>query len=262
MDKKLILLDLDDTLLTDAKTITPHTISVLKKCQQRSCILAINTVRGFTRSRDFAKQINADYINCSEGNFVLDSKNNIVHSRTISQKMVAKIIDISLSFNDITLLASETETHTFSTDEAYAKLHPTTNTHKEINDIAKHASHKLVFLSARENAYKKFKKQLKKLGYSCTIGYEVGMFRVQPSASNKWKGAKRIAKVEKIAQKNIIAFGDDVLDIKTLQKAGVGVKMKNSNHSLITNKKIAQITPDTNNHDGIAKFLEQFILNE
>ena len=75
--------------------------------------------------------------------------------------------------------------------------------------------------------------------------------------SSKWMSIKSI--IEKIGVKteNVIAFGDDYNDFDMIKNAGIGVAMGNAEESI---KKIASIVTDTNNNDGVAKYIEKNVL--
>ena len=60
MDKHLICLDLDGTLLTDEKTITPYTKEVLTTLKQQGHELMISTGRPYRASVPYYKELKMD----------------------------------------------------------------------------------------------------------------------------------------------------------------------------------------------------------
>ena len=60
-----------------------------------------------------------------------------------------------------------------------------------------------------------------------------------------------------IAQSEIVAFGDDLNDIDLLTYAGVGVAVANALDEV---KAVADDICDTNDNDGVAKWLEENVL--
>lgn len=64
----------------------------------------------------------------------------------------------------------------------------------------------------------------------------------------------RLCEVCGISIENITAFGDDLVDIGMLQLCGNGIAMGNA---LPEVKKIADVVIDTNDEDGIAKWIEE-----
>ena len=60
-----------------------------------------------------------------------------------------------------------------------------------------------------------------------------------------------------VQSKNIIAFGDEHNDLELLDYAGWGVAMQNATNQL---KAVANdVTPKTNDEDGLADYLEEFL---
>ena len=77
------------------------------------------------------------------------------------------------------------------------------------------------------------------------------------SKASKWTAIMNLAEKLNIENKDIIAFGDDVNDFDMIENAGVGVAMGNSEEKI---KEIADFITDTNEIDGVAKFLEENII--
>jgi hydroxymethylpyrimidine pyrophosphatase-like HAD family hydrolase len=59
-----------------------------------------------------------------------------------------------------------------------------------------------------------------------------------------------------IKSEEIVAFGDDLNDIDMLQYAGIGIAMGNALDDV---KAVSDYVCDTNENDGIAKWLEENI---
>ena len=59
-----------------------------------------------------------------------------------------------------------------------------------------------------------------------------------------------------ITREEIIAFGDDLVDIGMLKLCGMGVAMGNA---LLEVKSVADVVIGSNDEDGIAEFLEEYV---
>jgi hydroxymethylpyrimidine pyrophosphatase-like HAD family hydrolase len=66
-----------------------------------------------------------------------------------------------------------------------------------------------------------------------------------------------LAKIWNIEPSEIAAFGDDLNDIDLLRYAGYGVAMENALDEV---KAVADYICDTNDNDGVAKWLEDNML--
>ena len=93
MEKYLIVLDLDDTLLHSDKSISEYSKFILRKCQDLGCKVVINTARSHIRTINFAEQVNADFICSFNGNFVCDRYDNIIYYNPISNEVSKNVIE-------------------------------------------------------------------------------------------------------------------------------------------------------------------------
>ncbi len=90
-----------------------------------------------------------------------------------------------------------------------------------------------------------------------TWGGPNAILEVVPKGVQKAIGVDIIARSLGIAQKDVIAFGDEHNDVELLDYAGWGVAMKNGTDQL---KSYANdITERTNDEDGLADYLESYL---
>lgn len=80
---------------------------------------------------------------------------------------------------------------------------------------------------------------------------------ITPKETSKGKSVLRVARILGIDTMDTIAFGNYGNDISMLKMCGTGVAMKNSSSELLD---VADYVTDTNNRNGIAKYLKKFIL--
>lgn len=83
-------------------------------------------------------------------------------------------------------------------------------------------------------------------------------YEIIPKGLSKGNSLLEIAKYYEIDQKDIIAFGDELNDETMIEVAGVGVAMGNAVDKI---KEISDYVTLSNDEDGIADYLEKFVLN-
>ena len=76
---------------------------------------------------------------------------------------------------------------------------------------------------------------------------------------DKSKSIERLAKILGISMLEVIAIGDSYNDLSMIKAAGLGVAMDNAVDCV---KAAANYTTDDNEHDGVAKVVEKFILGK
>lgn len=246
MEKYLIVLDLDDTLLHSDKSISDYSKIILKKCQKLGCKVVVNTARSYIRTVDLANEINADFICSFNGNFVCDRDDNIVYYNPISPDISQKVIEELSKYTN--RIVNEGLYGSFCTDK------------KDVNFVdSKYASIKFVknlqscklILRCEKDEYPSIKSLLEKYELSITFSRERNTARILPKDTDKWIGIQKIKQYLK-EQYKVIAFGDDNTDLQTLINADIGVRMENSVTEIIEN---VNFSTSSNNDDGVAKFL-------
>lgn len=246
MEKYLIVLDLDDTLLHSNKEISEYSKAILKKCQKLGCKIVVNTARSYIRTVDYAKQINADFICSFNGNFVCDRDDNVIYYNPIPIEISKNIIEeLNKHTNRI---VNEGLYASFCTDRIDEKF--VDSKYASVKFVKNLQSCKLILHCEREE-YPFIKSVVEKYDLSITFSREKNTARILPKESDKWVG---IQKIKKFLNGNykIIAFGDDITDLVTLLNADIGIRMENSITEIIENVAFSTVS---NNDDGVAEFL-------
>ena len=117
MEKYLIVLDLDDTLLHSDKTISEYSKTILDKCQKLGRKIVVNTARSYIRTVNYARQINADFICSFNGNFVCDREDNIIYYNPICDEVSKSVIEELSKYTN--RIINEGLYASFCTDKVY-----------------------------------------------------------------------------------------------------------------------------------------------
>lgn len=246
MEKYLIVLDLDETLLHNGKIISDYSKTILKKCQKLGCKIVLNTARSYIRTVDFAQDVNADFICCFNGNFVVDNEENILFNNPISLEASKVLIEQLSKYTD--RIVNECLYASFCTSKKDVDF--VDSKFASINFVKNLQSYKLILRCDTED-YQTIKSIIQKFQLSITFSREKNTARILPKGSDKWVGIQEIKKFIGSDYK-VIAFGDDITDLETLINADIGVRMKNSVSEVIENVCFSTFS---NNDDGVAKFL-------
>jgi len=76
---------------------------------------------------------------------------------------------------------------------------------------------------------------------------------------SKWRALSRLIELEGFTSEQVICIGDEVNDLEMITHAGLGVAMGNAIPAV---KAVAQYVTRTNEEDGVAHVVEQFLLKE
>ncbi len=84
-------------------------------------------------------------------------------------------------------------------------------------------------------------------------------YEVMPKGIDKGGSLNEIAKYFNMDLKDVIAFGDEENDLTMIEMAGAGVVMGNGTDFM---KEKADFITKSNDEDGIAYYLENFVFNK
>jgi len=87
---------------------------------------------------------------------------------------------------------------------------------------------------------------------------DIPWYKFSSATATKEHSIKILSEKLNIKIEEIVAFGDDFNDIGMLKLCGTGVAMQNAIPQV---KEIADVITKTNNDDGVAKYIEENILN-
>ena len=254
MSIKLIVTDLDGTLLKTDKTISDYTKSILKRCKAAGIKIAYATGRGGSAERVAPSEF-------FDGKIIINGAvakigDEIVYSRLIPCHIARPILTACDAQGiKITSEAGGMHYSNFPVSDFWEHF-----TNFEIVDFSQHAQDaEKIYSPAPSPQEKAFADQLLPDSLYSVMTYDITgmMLNIMHKEATKSKATAELARLWNIAPEEIIAFGDELNDIDLLTFAGIGVAVGNA---LDEAKSIANQVCDTNENDGIAKWLEENIL--
>lgn len=238
-----IALDLDGTLLDDDKNISEFNKKTLDKCQKLGHKIALCTNRSYLRTLPYAEEINADYIVCFDGNYVVSD--NVIYSNKISSKL-AKTLTSLLKEKNVDFIVECLNGAYRSRINEYSFIE--TNFIKFDNFDFSNCFKVLVDCNIKNIA--DLNEITNNLNLSGSFDEENNLYRILPKKTGKWNGLNKIDLTNYLT----ISFGNDKSDLEMLLNSDVGIKMKESTNEL---EKVKFWT-DSNNQDGVGKFLNHY----
>lgn len=264
MEKHLIVLDLDGTLLTDEKVISTHTKNVLHRARQAGHEVMIATGRPYRATGMYYKELGLQtpVVNFN-GAFVhhpLSAQWKTIHE-PIQLGVVKEVVDAIEHYEVKNVLAEVLDEvylhyHDEKIMDAFAFGDPQFTT----GDLRKYLKHDptSMLIHAEEHRVDEIRKHLQDVHAEVIDHRRWGapwhVIEIVKSGLNKAVGIQPIADYLNIPKHRIIAFGDEDNDLEMIEYAGTGVAMGNAIAPL---KSIANEITGTNNEDGIGLFLEE-----
>lgn len=259
---KAVALDLDGTLLNSKKEISEENKNILKKLSENGVEILIVTGRPYPITKKIAESLEIPLtVICYNGARVMNLKTDeIIFEKVLEEKQVLKIIefcrknkkDLNLFQNDIWYVEDLESIGTKyykknSRLEPILKSFDTFDSFKMIKSI----------IIDENNVLEEVEKELREiLGNSVYFTYSQDKYlEILNKDVNKGLTLKNILEEKGIEMSKCIAFGDAHNDLEMLELSGVGVAMGNAHE--ILKSRVQHIT-DTNDNDGVGKFLKKF----
>ena len=262
MQRHLIVLDLDGTLLTDEKVISEKTKKTLLQAKNAGHEIMIATGRPYRSSEMYYKQLGLQtpIVNFN-GAFVhhpMDTSWNVIHE-PIELKVVKEVLEAVQSFPIKNMLAEVLDDvylhyHDEKMLSAFSLGNPKITT-GDLRTILVNDPTSLL-IHAEEESVSLIREHLEDVHAEVIDHRRWGapwdVIEIIRNGLNKAVGISHVSSYLNIPQDRIIAFGDEDNDLEMIEYAGIGVAMGNAISPL---QNIANEITSSNNEDGIAEFL-------
>ncbi|MBY7143087.1 HAD family phosphatase [Virgibacillus sp. NKC19-3] len=264
----LIALDLDGTLLTDRKEISPYTKQMIRKAAQVGHIIVISTGRPHRASINYYQDLGLTTPMVNFNGALIhhpgNNKWNALHN-PMPIRTAHKIIDTSMELGVNNILAEVMDDiYLDQYDEQILQIFQ--DTQNDPPFTIGNLKNKLqvdptsLLIHPKEDHIHQLRRHLD--DYHAELiehrkwGAPWNIIEIVKKGMNKAIGLQKIAYYFNIQPDKIIAFGDEDNDLEMIDYAGVGVAMGNAIDEL---KAIANHVTSTNEEDGIGIFLEEYL---
>ncbi len=293
---KMIITDLDGTVLRNDKTLSTRTIKAFENAKCAGIIIAIATARYITSAFPYAKSLCANYRILTDGTMIFKD-NSIIYSNTMDLDTTNTIIHECVINNCISHIAIPANNNLYrypegeiftsqfqnapeytpsdiNTDNTTPKTGGlpsvdngnfdlrglketsdghTSGIHFEPDSYFPYPANKMV-VEIDSPQLAKHISQVANCSYFRYTGED--RYTFYSNTAGKDDAVKNLSRICNVPLDEIICFGDDINDIKMLQCCGLGVAMGNSTEDV---KKSANIITESNENDGVALIIEDFL---
>ena len=264
MKIKAIALDLDGTLLTDDKRISETNKRILKEFERKGTKIFLVTGRTYVSAKPFADELGLNSIIITyNGAKVVDCKNDrILYEEPLEEQYVKMIIKLAKDHNIHVNLYQDNKWYVEDPERLesikYAEHTGLTPVKKDFDSFDDYAMTKITIQDmANSDVFNELCNEIAKefAGKVYTAKSQDYLFEILNKNVNKGVVLRKILKSEGIDMEDCVAFGDALNDLEMLMEAGYGVAMGNS--SLNVKNRVRYVT-DTNQNNGVAKFLKKY----
>ena len=247
---KAVITDLDRTLLRTDKSISGYTAEVLKQCRERGILVMTASARPLRDVRDYRKLIPFDAVTATNGAVVELPDGRLEYG--IRRESGEQILADLLKFPDV-FLSIETSGGLYSNRDIPVWKPVIYEDFPKLPDGV--VLYKILASSSRRELYDGITRTLTDDVYHTVANRE--LVQIMSTEATKWNGVRKMLGCFGISPDDAVYFGDDTDDIEPIRNCGLGVAVSNAIPAVL---EAADRIVDSNDSDGVARFIERNIL--
>lgn len=250
---KLLLFDLDGTLLDSRKRISSRNLAAIEACRAKGIVIGVATARGEATCARYVEQIRPDVVISNSGGLVR-IRGEIVYSNAFAVEETLTLVRAGTAEGrGVTV---DTAEHTYCN----VRLDMPDWRDLDYCDFSEASGFdERAFKVCIEGTDIDFAERTAALVEDCDwLAFsDCDWFKFSRRLNDKGKALAVLEEAMGIAPEETVAFGDDFVDSAMLKACGVGVAMGNAVDEV---KRCADMVIGDNDSDAIAVFLEETIL--
>lgn len=273
MTTKLIALDLDGTLLTSDKTLSPRNRAALDAAAAKGIWVVPTTGRIFAGMPQFIRELPYVRYAITVNGGQVEDRGEILHMAYVPLKLALAIYDV-LDTMDVVYdcyldgrayMPSKqlARIEQYIPDDPHSlsmvrRLRQPAEDFRGLLEQENRPLQKLQFFMRDPAQRPAWMAMLQERFPETSITYSMPHnVEINTCDAVKGKGLRFLCDYLGIGIRDAVAFGDGLNDVTMLEAAGVGVAMGNAVPEAIA---AADLVTDSNDADGVARYLEQYVL--
>lgn len=267
-EKKILILDIDGTLVNSDKVITPLTLEYLLRIQEEGHIVALASGRPYNGMKEYAEQLKLNKlggyaVSFNGARIVSCSDMSTVYEKTIPNRYAGQIFDYAAE-HGIGMVTYEKDTVITGTGTDEFMEYEARLNHMELKRVDNFKDYiKFDMVKCLLTAEPAYAEQCEKELFDM-LAPDLNVFRSEPyfieitmHGVDKAESIDHLLALLDIPRENSICCGDGFNDLTMVKYAGVGVAMGNAQQIVRDNADYITASCD---EDGIVEVIKRFIL--
>lgn len=267
MNKYLISIDLDGTLLNDQKKISKKNLEYLQQLDRRGHLVVIATGRPLSWVKEYYQELNLNSpIVCFNGSLIKERDGSSYPSvyRYFPKELIYQIWDKIYPYAENILMQNEKKLYQLK-DDPFLSFYPWVKKFLEDYEIITgdiyqtlNSDPLTILIRLKANYDQKLILRLiNELNLNIGVRFweEAPYMEIYYNDISKYSALMEVAKRYEIKKENIVALGDSSNDIEMMKYASISIAMLNGNKEI--QKLATKISKYDNNHDGVYYALKE-----
>ncbi len=270
---KIIVCDLDETLISRDRTISKENIEAIKKATELGVKFVPCTGRGYNSVHDTTKQLGLydqenQYVISYNGGAITENKDEkVLYFQGITFEEAEALYKKGLEYDYLCL-------HVYTPDQVWvrnfypeeveylANRQPCTEIFSDDIDFLKGKEIvKAIYMNTDYDYLKRIESEITDLTGNMDVSFSSNRYmEFNRKGVSKGNGLKRLCEILDVDIKDTIAIGDNYNDLSMIQEAGLGIGVANTVEAM--KKDCDYITENDCDHNAIAEVINQFILKQ
>ena len=267
-DKKILVLDIDGTLVNSEKKITPETLKYLKMIQEQGHIVALASGRPFPGLKQYSDALGlAEYggyaLSFNGGKVISCATQEVIYTKAIPNRYAKILYEFAKERHIGMVTYKDNQVITGPDTDGYMEFEARLN-HMElcqVDDFLKVVDFDMIkcLMTAEPEVAEQYEKELAAL-----VSPDLNVFRSEPyfieitvKGVDKAESIARLLEHIDMKREQCICCGDGFNDKTMVEYAGVGVAMGNAQQVV---KDVADYVTASCDEDGLVEVIKKFVL--
>ena len=269
---KVIVCDLDDTLLNSQKQISQTNLDAIRAAQKKGVFVTICSGRIFTMLEAYEQDLNINGpLITTNGAAIVDSRNkSLLWSHPIDPQCALEVMEYCKKLH-LDYSALTAEACYFSKNSVRIKKFAQYNAIAEArgldtiplvyfeNDhsIVQGDILKMLIFEITPGDYDKAVKFLNGIDAISFTSSDEGLLDISAVNVDKGSGIAQLKRILNVNKEEVCVFGDYLNDLSMFRESGLSIAMENAHAEV---KAAALVTTASNDADGVAQAIHKYIL--
>ncbi len=266
---RLIVCDLDETLIRKDRTIHPDCIAAIRELQKKGILFVPATGRGYTTVSGTLKELDLfekenQYVMSFNGGALTENKGTkVLYFRDMDRSLVQKLFERGLRYDAAVRVYTADMVYVFHMTEEERQFSKgrsgvTECAGEDLSFLDGQPIVKIVYANSNFPYLRSIEDDMKDLKDELDISYSSGRYmEFNPKGINKGTGLQKLADLLGIPMSQTMAIGDNFNDLPMIRAAAAGVGTANTNSQM--KRLCPHLTERTCEEGAVAEAVERFI---